>query len=236
MNKPLIGLTPSWDDENNRILMNTAYADSILRAGGLPAIMPMTSDRTLLEQYCRALDGFLFTGGDDIDPSYYGEETLPCCGEIPKNRDEMELLLFNIAVLEMNKPAFGICRGIQVINVALGGSLYQDIPTQVQADIKLTHRQSPPYNVHAHSVSIVDGSPLHTLLGQEKIMVNSSHHQSIKKPAPELICMATAEDGVIEAVYSPARKFVYAVQWHPERTLHDGHSLQLFELFVQACM
>jgi putative glutamine amidotransferase len=186
----------------------------------------------LLRQFVRQCDGLLLTGGQDVAPALYGEEIQPRCGSICALRDQMEATLF-AAAAEADKPILGICRGLQFLNAHLGGSLYQDIPSEL--DSTLTHAQAPPYDQSAHAVDIEPDSPLFTLLGKPRIAVNSCHHQGIKRLAPELSVMARAEDGLVEAVWMPARRWVWAVQWHPECSLEDPASQALFAHFVRAC-
>jgi len=147
----------------------------------------------------------------------------------------MEIALFSEAVIKKNKPALGICRGIQLFNAALGGTLYQDLSSQFKGRIHINHRQNPPANVPSHTVMIKSGSPLHLRINVESIEVNSSHHQGVHELSSELESMAVTEDGLIEAVYMPGRKFIWAVQWHPELTLYDKNSHILFDAFVGAC-
>ena len=165
-----------------------------------------------------------------MNPALYDREKTDRCGEICDERDRMEAYLFHEAVLRHNKPALGICRGIQLFNALLGGSLYQDIPTEFPNAIN--HVKGPPYDVPAHSVRIIPKSPLYELMGKERIEVNSYHHQGINRIAEGLEIMALADDGLIEAVYMPYRPYVWAVQWHPEFSLKDEISKKLFASFV----
>ena len=215
--------------------MLPGYVDGIERAGGFPVILPLSADTSILEQISRTVDGLLFTGGQDVSPELYGEEKSEYCGELCVKRDKMESVLFNSAVIELDKPAFGICRGIQLFNALLGGTLYQDLDAQYQGVPHVNHNQAPPYGKPSHTVNINPDSPLHSLLKTDSVAVNSYHHQGIKELSPELECMATAEDNLIEAVCMPGRKFVWAVQWHPEYILNDENSQRLFLSFINAC-
>jgi len=242
---PLIGVTPHWDEYKDILRTPTKYMDGIMLAGGMPVMLPLTPSMSKIEQIMAAVDGILLTGGDDVAPGLYGERAEPFCGPICKERDEMEVLLVYEAVYNLNKPILGICRGLQVINVALGGTLYQDLPSQFKKTppserqdediIVIRHQQGPPHNVPSHCVDFIKDSPLKTLLGDSNIMVNSSHHQGIRVLSKELKGMAIADDGLIEAVYMPEMKYLWAVQWHPELTLHDINSRLLFDAFVEAC-
>lgn len=234
MKKPVIGLVPLVDYEKESVWMLPGYIEGIFNAGGIPVMLSLTDDPEDIKRYAEMCDGFLFTGGHDVTPSEYGEETLPVCGECCPERDRMERLLLLEAIKE-DKSVLGICRGIQLINVVLGGTLYQDLPAQCPSDV--IHHQDRPYDAPSHEISIVPGSPIGELLGRETAAVNSCHHQGIKKLSPELKVMATAPDGIIEAVYMPENRFVWAVQWHPEFSHKvNGDSVKIFEAFVQSGM
>lgn len=221
-----------WDEEKSSLWMLPGYMDGITRAGGLPIILPLTDDAEEIIQLATICDGFLLTGGHDVSPGIYHEEPLPVCGSICEARDRMESILLR-KVLEIDKPVLGICRGIQFLNAALGGSLYQDLPYQHPSDV--IHHQAPPYSVPAHTVELIQETPLAKLLQKESLAVNSYHHQGIKELAPALRAMARAEDGLIEAVWLPEVRFVWAVQWHPEfYPAGDWASDLIFKAFVCA--
>lgn len=229
MQRPVIGIIPLVDEERESYWMLPGYMRSVSEAGGFPVMLPLETDRAALEQAAEMCDGLLFTGGHDVSPRLYGEMPLTQCGECCEARDKMESDLLELA-LAADKSVFGICRGLQFINAALGGTLYQDLPTQLPSDV--THRQSPPYDQNAHSVELLP-SPLLDLLGERKIGVNSYHHQAVKTLAPELKATARSSDGIIEAAYMPNKRFVWAVQWHPEFSFErDKNSRKLFERFV----
>jgi putative glutamine amidotransferase len=197
-------------------------------------MLPLTADEGMVEQLAGMCAGFLFTGGQDVFPGLYGAAVSPRCGRICGERDAMEKTLFSVAVMKQDKPALGICRGIQIFNVLLGGTLYQDIPAGL-SESALTHRQKPPYDRMVHRVSIEPGSPLHELLGVNTLAVNSCHHQGIAELSPALVPMARAEDGLVEAVYMKDKAFVWAVQWHPEMAPGEESSGKIFGAFVKAC-
>ena len=231
--KTIIGVLPLWDDEKESYWMLPGYMNGIVKAGGIPIMLPMTDDEEIIKQFIKMCDGFLFTGGHDVSPEIYKSEVLfdniECCAE----RDKMELILLEKALKE-DKAILGICRGIQFINAALGGTLYQDLPREHKSN--LDHHQEPPYDIPIHTVTINHGTPLHNLLGMESIEVNSYHHQAVKKLSDRLCVMAKAEDGLIEAAYMPDKKFVRAVQWHPEFSyLTDENSMKIFREFVLHC-
>ena len=231
MKRPIIGVTPSVDEEKNRCLVQPGYLESIDRAGGLGLMLPLTDRDEDIEQFIRLCDGFLFVGGPDIEPWRYGQELLPECGPQNKERDAMEWKLMK-AALAADKPVLGVCRGIQVLNAVLGGTLYQDIPSQYKTESSHEMPQ-PPYNRTAHLFRVVEGTPLAEFPLPEGI--NSRHHQAILELAPGLEIMAYAEDGIIEAVRLPEKRFVWAVQWHPEAYWEeDGLHLELFRQLVKA--
>lgn len=231
MKKPIIGLTPSVDEEHNRCLVQPGYLESIDKAGGLGVMLPLTDRDEDIARFVEICDGFLFVGGPDIEPWRYGQELLPACGEQNVQRDAMEWKLME-AALAADKPVLGICRGIQVLNTVLGGTLYQDIPSQYETELSHEMRQ-PPYNRDAHPVRVVEGTPLAELSPAQ--WVNSRHHQAILDLAPGLQIMAYAGDGIVEGVWMPQKRFVWAVQWHPEAFWEDGGmNLELFEKLVEA--
>lgn len=227
----LVGITPRFETGSGQTGVSKAYTDSIVRAGAAPVILPLTGSAEVLEAVCARCDGFLFSGGPDIDPRYYGEEKRFDSVEVCFERDVCEAEIFRIA-LASRKPMLGICRGIQVFNVMLGGTLYQDIPSEYATE--LCHSRQPSNRIW-HRVDICDGSPLRTLFDAAEIGVNTSHHQAVRTLAPGLRTMAFSEDGLIEAVNMPDHPFFWGVQWHPEQLWLTGpESAQLFGAFVAA--
>ncbi|WP_444642365.1 gamma-glutamyl-gamma-aminobutyrate hydrolase family protein [Caproiciproducens sp. R1] len=231
MAKPVIGLTPLYDTEQERFWMRPNYLRAVEEAGGVPLVLPLTGGEEDIAALAGLCDGFLFTGGPDVHPSLFGEETLRFCGAIDLRRDRFEILLLNRAV-KLDKPVLGICRGIQLMNVALGGSLYQDIPAQVQG-LPVAHCQKPPYDVGVHGIVIEKESPLCAILHKTEMMVNSMHHQAVKDLAPPLRCAAHSADGLAECVWMPEKRFFLGVQWHPEY-LSGPESEDLFRAFLRA--
>lgn len=229
--KALIGVMPLWDDEKESIWMLPGYLDGIQKAGGIPIVLPLSSDEGDLEHLVKMCDGFLFTGGHDVSPALYQEKLLNksvvCCSR----RDAMEKIVLQ-KVLELDKPLLGICRGIQFLNAALGGTLYQDLPTERPSVME--HHQQAPYDVPVHRVKILKDSPLFQCLGVEELLVNSYHHQAVRRMSPMLKPMAVSEDGLVEALYMPGHRFVWAVQWHPEFSYKtDVSSIQILQAFVR---
>lgn len=232
MKKPLIGVVPLWDETKHSLWMLPGYFDGLLNAGAVPVMLPLTADAAVLRQAAAGCDGYLFTGGQDVQPGFYGQTAAPECGETCPVRDAMEAELLTLA-LQADKPALGICRGIQFLNAALGGTLWQDIPAWHPSDT--VHHQTAPYDAPAHPVTVLPGTPLHRLLGADTLPVNSLHHQAVRELAPALRAMAAAPDGLVEAVYMPAKRFVWAVQWHPEFNFtSEPSSRAIFAAFVRA--
>ena len=232
MSIPIIGVMPLWDDEKNSMWMLPGYFEGISQAGGVPIMLPLSVDKDGLDQLIEMCDGFLFSGGHDVSPEIYNEKPLDNLVSSCIRRDEMEAYILKKAI-EIDKPIFGICRGIQFINAALGGSLYQDLPTQHKSEVE--HHQTPPYDIPVHKVKIVKDSPLYNCLNTELLEVNSYHHQAVREVAPVLKTMALSEDGLVEALYKPDNKFLWAVQWHPEFSYKtDEKSRMIFKKFVDA--
>lgn len=231
--RPIIGIVPLVDEKKDSLWMLPGYMDGIKEAGGIPLMLPLTDDKETIGQLLNTVQGILLTGGHDVDPALYKETPVAECGYICEERDKMEKELLDQA-LESDLPILGICRGIQFLNVFLGGTLYQDLPTQRLSYIE--HHQSPPYDVPVHRVSINEDSGLYRLLNMRSIKVNSYHHQAIKQKAEGVKSMAVSEDGITEAIEIPGKRFVWALQWHPEFSYrNDENSKKIFEEFVRQC-
>jgi putative glutamine amidotransferase len=228
MKNPIILIFSSRKDDLT--FCSIRYSDAILACGGIPLIVPMKTDEAALKQLCEYADGFLFAGGVDVDPSIYGEEKLNDTVEIDNIRDSLEMSAVKL-IAATDKPVLGICRGIQSVNVGLGGSLWQDIPAQIPG--ALCHRQKIPGTETTHEVTVRPGTRMYEIAGAEKIMTNSFHHQAVKKPADGLIISAQASDGMTEALELPGERFFMLVQWHPEFTATtDKVSGSLFKTFI----
>lgn len=224
--RPLIGLVPSENGE--RKLVNQRYLDAIWHAGGLAVMLAYTTDSEKLAEYASIFDGFLFTGGVDIDPVRYGEEKQFDSVEVDTVRDEFEEALFRV-IYPTGKPILGICRGIQSINVWLGGTLHQHLDG---------HRQEGEGEDRTHAILIQEGSMLHKMCGKTSVMVNTFHHQAVKTLAPALKADAVSPDGFIEAAHEEGHRFLFGTQFHPEfyhQLTDDDHSLAIFTAFIDAC-
>lgn len=237
MHPPLIGIScgTSRHDEHAKTeqdRLNMAYSNAIQEAGGLPIILPNVGDRLDTAALLDRLDGLLLSGGYDVCPAVFGEETLNESVEVDEARDATELPLIREAV-HRQTPILAICRGIQSLNVALGGTLYQDLP--VQAPSGIPHRQNAPRHAATHSIAIESGSRLAEAVGDTQMEVNSFHHQALRDVADGLKVVAKAPDGTIEAVEAPAHRFLVAVQFHPEEmTGSSEKARKLFRAFVEA--
>ncbi len=235
--KPIIGVTPNFiNDPYEGVAVPYTYLRSIEAAGGVPLVLPVIRDESLADRLVGVLHGLLLSGGVDVDPSEFGEDPHPKLGPVSPERDLVELAVARRA-LEHDMPVLAICRGIQLLNVAAGGTIVQDIEAQLEAPIK--HRQQAPRWHASHRVTVQSGSKLETLVKEGvnggELWVNTFHHQSVKKPAPLFVVSATAPDGVIEAIESTGHSFVVGVQWPPEGMWeHHPHFLGLFEGLVGA--
>ena len=229
---PIIGVTPLWDAERKSVWMLPDYLDGIKAAGGVPVVLPIEISEADADRIVETCDGFLFTGGQDVAPELYGTEDTTGTVVPSLERDKLETLLLSKA-LQADKPILGICRGLQFINAFLGGTLWQDLASQHPSDI--VHRQGKPYGVPTHKVLL--SGDLQRLLGKDTLEVNTLHHQAIKDLGKDLIPMAESPDGLIEAVKLVGKRFVCAVQWHPEYMFKtDADSLKVFSWFVEQCL
>jgi putative glutamine amidotransferase len=242
-NAPLIGITPdtaasrpglSGNQAEPLLVLQERYARAIQEAGGVPLILPIGASGELLRQIAESVDGILINGGNfDIHPRLYGEKPTEALGQIKEERTQFELGLISLA-LEREMPLLGVCGGAQAINVVLGGSLYQDIASQLPAAGE--HQQGALKDRGGHKIKIHRGTKLRKILGRDTLEVNTTHHQSVKKLGRGLTVNATAEDGVIEGIESQGHLFVLGVQWHPEfLTGKDVRQRNIFTSFVRAC-
>lgn len=229
--KPMIGVTPLWDAARQSVWMLPDYLEGIKAAGGLPVVLPLEMSEEDANQVVETCNGFLFTGGQDVSPVLYGMKDATGTIVASPERDKMETLLLTKA-LHADKAVLSICRGLQFINVFLGGTLWQDLPSQHPSEI--VHRQCKPYDVPSHQVKL--SGNLKSLLSKDILEVNTLHHQAVKDLGKGLTAMAIAPDGIVEAVQMLGKRFVWAVQWHPEYLFRtDKDSLAVFSCFVEHC-
>ena len=224
--RPLIGVFPSRSDA--RIKLSWNYLDAVYAAGGMGVPLGYTTDIEKIKTYVDMMDGFLLSGGVDVDPTLYGEVKQFDSVEIDELRDAFETLAFPL-ILASGKPVLGICRGIQTINVCMGGTLYQHIEG---------HRQDKPGVERTQVLKVLENTYFHELIGKNSIMVNTFHHQNIKDLAPGLVVCAVSEDGYVEIVHAPEHKFLLGVQFHPEfyyNQADDDHSHHIFNALIEAC-
>ena len=239
--KPVIGVTPDfnagdrqeWGGKEPTYFLRARYVRAIEELGGVPVILPLVADRAARRRLLQGIDGLLLTGsGPDLDPTLYGERQRYTFPVVAQRRSNFELDLVRLAIRN-HIPTLAICGGMQTMNVACGGSLYQDIAAQVNAGLQ--HRQATPAIQVSHSISITPGSLLNRIVKRTRMRVNSSHHQSVKAVGRTLMPSAIAPDGIIEAIEHPAHPFFLGLQWHPE-FLFERHLLhrRLFQTFLRA--
>lgn len=209
--------------------MLPGYFKGLEAAGAVPIMLPLSPDA---REALRVCDGLLITGGQDVDPAFYGEERTPLCAEVSEERDQVEKMLLDQA-LEWEMPVLGICRGIQLINACFGGDLYQDLETQRPS--KIEHHMTAPYNRAAHRVHVSGSTRLGAIVGEGELGVNSYHHQAVRRLGRNLQVSAVSEDGLIEGIEIPSHPFFIGVQWHPEFFFEkDKASRALFKAFSVA--
>ncbi|MCI8743016.1 MAG: gamma-glutamyl-gamma-aminobutyrate hydrolase family protein [Lachnospiraceae bacterium] len=242
--KPMIALTPNYNIDRMEPYMRPGYIRAIQHAGGIPVTLPLDNSQEDLEDIAREFDGFLFTGGPDVHPFFFGEQTQAHCGNVSPKRDTLEFALLKL-VMKEKKPVLGICRGIQLLNISLGGDIYQDIPSQFRQEFPVAHTQPFGYEIPSHTVEVVPGTLLDRIvrqapipgagavaqdrgrecqpetgalaLGPGVIQVNSMHHQAVRRLAPGLAAAGYAPEGLVEALEMPEYPgFFLGVQWHPE--------------------
>ena len=238
--RPLIGipaasLEPSPAPPARYFQFNGNYPASLAASGALPVVIPLGLPEEALADIFAQLDGLCLSGGVDVAPAEYGEEPHPALGKVDAPRDRTELTLARWA-LAADLPILGICRGIQMLNVAAGGNLYQDLTAQLPGSLLHNYKVAEtPWERPTHGVRLAAGSRLAGVLDAGGLMVNSFHHQAVKRPADGFDAVAWAEDGVVEAIEAPGRRFALGVQWHPEGMFQtDPLASKLFAAFVEA--
>ena len=212
--------------DNEVISVNRKYLDAIVAAGGIPTVLSPIIDDKYMSEIVDFFDGFMFCGGGDIDPAYYGEEKSEHTKNICLSRDRFEEKLFHYAFAS-GKPVLGICRGMQIINVFLGGNLHQHIEG---------HMQKESRHIITHEVLIADETLLRRIIGDEAVFVNSFHHQAVKELADCLTVDAVSKDGYIEAFHHEKHRFLLGLQWHPESYFEfDASAAKVFRAFINSC-
>lgn len=235
MMKPIIGIVPAIDEEKGIYFINEDNVTAIEKAGGTPLLIPYMSNKQKIKKIIKIVDGIYLTGGDDIDPTLFGEEPHPHLGVITRGRDDFEIILIK-KFIKLNKPILAVCRGSQILNIALGGTMYQDIYEQINTNL-LQHSQKAVKHHPSHYVNVEKESLLYKLVGETKIKVNSRHHQANRKLGKGLTVSGRANDGIIEAVESKIHPFILGLQWHPENMAVKGDepSIKIYEGFISAC-
>lgn len=233
--KPVIGLTTQYDSTINRGVnrINCEYVNVVLEGGGIPFLIPNLTNLEDIDRYVGLLDGIIFTGGEDIGSHYFGEEPVKEVTYISHDRDRTEMALFQMAY-ERGIPIFGICRGMQLINIALGGTIYQDIYSMVDH----VHGHTCEINLQEpyHSINISRETMMYEIFHKEKLLVNSLHHQALKELGKNLKVSAKAADGIIEAVESTNDIFLLGVQFHPETmSMKYKEFVKPFKYFIDKC-
>lgn len=241
LSRPLIGLTTYHKMAGQSppieiIGLMPSYIESIVAAGGLPVLIPLGLGEAELTGILARVDGVLLPGGGDMEPSIYDGTAHDTMYGIDPDRDRVEIIVARQAV-QMQKPLFAICRGHQVLNVALGGTLWEDVKAFMPQAIRHDHFRGFPRNHIAHSVTAVPDSHIARVMGKTEIDVNSLHHQGIRDLAPELRATAVSADGLVEGAELPGHPFAVSVQWHPENLIHDDPAmLSLFKALVKAAL
>lgn len=234
---PLIGVSGSVDEKETQSYLMRCYSGALIAAGAAPLLLSPDAQGEILDALLDRLDGVFLAGGVDLAPELFGEEPIEKLGEVNPLRDAFEIQLVKKA-FEQDMPVLGVCRGVQSMNVALGGTLWQDLPSQYRTQENqppMLHRQTSRDCYTSHRVQIERDSLLYRLVGADEIPVNSFHHQAVKAAAPSLRVVARASDGVIEAVECPERAFFLGVQWHPERYFDRREdAMAIFRAFSEA--
>lgn len=233
--KPIIGVSMRVEIETNRFYLGRDYTEAIEGLGGIPFHISLIPNQNYIAEILRIVDGILLPGSDtDVDPLIFGEEPKPRLKRIVPEKDRVDLMILEEAE-KLAKPVLGICYGMQVLNVSRGGTLHQDIESEIERPLK--HEQGPPLARNSHSLEIAGGSFLSNLTENESIKVNSHHHQSVKSVGRDLKPTAWAADRVVECIEDTrAERYAVGVQWHPELSWKtDSVSRKIFESFILAC-
>lgn len=234
--KPIIGITASMEMSGTEYKAHKDYIKAIIQTGGIPLILPYLTDEEDIKEIVGRIDGLYATGGYDIDPTLFNEEPHLNLGTIVPERDEFEVILMK-QMLKVNKPILAVCRGCQILNIAVGGDMYQDIYKQIDRPL-IQHQQNAPAGHGSHFVQVEKSSLLYRLAEKEQIKVNSRHHQANRHVPEPFLISGRSSDGIIEAIESKEHDFVLGLQWHPENMLvdqNDETALKIFTGFITAC-
>lgn len=234
--KPVIGITTAFDFDKSIVTLKDDYYEAVVQCGAVPVLIPVTEEKDVWSSYLDICDGFILSGGPDIDAAYFGKGNMPYANEISPVRDGMEIFIAQQAI-EADKPVLGICRGCQILNVAAGGGVFQDIYAENPSGTALLkHSQQAPRWFEIHDISISDSTCLYSIFKRNTLKVNSFHHQAVSDLAPGFTINACSADGIIEAVSCEDKKFVLGVQWHPENLWKKNRAhLRLFERLAAMC-
>lgn len=230
MPRPLIGITTDYNDRQTQYALPYGYATSIEKAGGLPLMIPYKTDLSLIPEIVDRFDGFLFSGGDDLNPAAYGEDWHPQTQRIDPDRERFEKALL-AEVDKRRLPILGVCLGCQLLNVHRGGKLIQFLP-EIERNEAIEHRKFGTDWSKRHSITLSSESSVAKALGKREVIANSSHKQAVKEPGRGLRIIATAPDGVVEGIEDPSMPLYVGVQWHPERMHEEADHLALFKMLV----
>lgn len=244
--KPVVGITCNYDfrdvaglaaqtglEGQQWQLLSDHYLAAVERAGMSPVIIPICSDFETVKAIVSKLDGIVLSGGNDVAPACYGERIKPYCGRLVPKRDKQEIEIVKYIMEEIKIPILGICRGIQVMNVAAGGTLYQDL--MIDGKFEQHYCEMSPVNNAVHTITVEPGSRMEKVYGTEPIWINSYHHQAVKDLAPGFKATAKSEDGVIEAIEYEGDHYAVGVQWHPEMMYDNEQQWKVFDDFAVAC-
>lgn len=235
MKSPIIGISLFSDSEKDVNSKLNYYIDAIRDAGAIPIIFPVLKESEKIKKLINICDGFIIAGGNDVSPKLYKEEVKEYCMRLDEGRDISEELLIK-ELLKLDKPLLAICRGFQILNVVLGGSLYQDIDIDVFNGHKANHRQEDKIFSLAHDLQLKEEGLLYNIVNKKFIGVNTLHHQALKALGRDIFIDGVTEDGIVEAYHVEGKKFFLGVQWHPE-LLYKNYEDQrkIFEAFIEAC-
>ncbi|MCX8129670.1 MAG: gamma-glutamyl-gamma-aminobutyrate hydrolase family protein [Clostridia bacterium] len=233
--RPLIGITSGYDYEKDTMFVKNGYYAAVIKAGGVAVAIPPVDDERVLDEVMCKCDGFILSGGPDLDAVHFNESNMPYNGEISPCRDRVELYIAGKAV-ESDLPLLGICRGIQVMNVALGGTIYQDIYSQINCRELVRHSQNAPKWYPTHEINIEQDTLISKIFGNTCARVNSFHHQAVRELGCGFAVTSRAEDGIIESIENTDKRFAVGIQWHAELMWEkDDKHLNLFREFIECC-